>query len=71
MNRRYNPDFFQLWDWAKEIEAKKQMGLRPKDQLEIDAEEEALLEASGFYSDTNYQDAILNYQARVNATQID
>ena len=71
MNRRYNPDFFHLWDWAKEIEEKKLKGLRPKEQLEIAEEEEALLEASGFYSDTEYQMAIQSYTERLDDPRID
>lgn len=71
MNRRYNPDFFHLWDWAKEIEEKRKNVVGSKELMELQEEEEALLDAGGFYSDTEYQMAIQSYTERVDDPEID
>jgi len=71
MNRYNNRDFFDLWDWAKELEEKRGTVVGAKELMELQDEEEALLDAGGFYSDTDYQMAIQSYKEKLDDLVLD
>jgi hypothetical protein len=71
MNRKQNKHFFECWDLMRRIEAMYERTVSPREQLEIEEMEAALVSEGGFAPFTDYQQAIQDYKDKYEDTLID